>query len=476
MVMLVGREREIALLRRYYEADEAQLVAVYGRRRVGKTYLIRQVFDDDFFFYFTGMLNADKSVQLERFAKALNRYGMGTPVLPETWMQAFDLLEELICSSKSQKRKVIFFDEMPWLDTHRSEFLAAFDYFWNSFASARRDILFIVCGSATSWITRKLFRNRGGFHNRITGRILLKPFTLFECEAYLKARNIPLSRYDVIESYMVFGGIPYYLSYFEPGYSLAGNIDNIVFAEAAPLKEEFGELYASLFKDSERHVQIIEALSRKSRGLTRDELVAATGHANGGTLTGMLEDLELSGFIRRYHAFPNKKNGSLYQLIDSFSLFYFSFIHSVRPTDIHFWSEIRNTPRLNAWRGYAFELVCFHHVEHIRHGLGIAGVLISISSWRSRHTKPGVQIDLVIERGDNAINLCEIKFSQHEVEISEDYNLSLRHRREVFRQETKTRKALHVTLVTTYGVRRNKYADIVDSQVTMDSLFMPLSG
>jgi AAA+ ATPase superfamily predicted ATPase len=336
--MLIGRERERTLLRRYHEADEAQLVAVYGRRRVGKTYLVRQVFDDDFFFYFTGTVNADKSTQLEHFGKSLGRYGMDAGAVPKTWTQAFDLLEEFICSSKEQEKKVIFFDEMPWLDTHKSGFLTAFDYFWNSFASARRDILFIVCGSATSWITRKLFRNRGGLHNRVTGRILLKPFTLSECEAYFKAKGIPLSRYDIVESYMIFGGVPYYLNYFEPNYSLAGNVDNIVFAETAPLKEEFDELYASLFKESEHYVRVIEALSKKSRGLTRDDLIASTGHANGGTLTKILEDLELSGFIRRYHAFPQKKNGSLYQLIDSFSLFYFSFIHNVRPTDIHFWS------------------------------------------------------------------------------------------------------------------------------------------
>ncbi|MDR3305799.1 MAG: AAA family ATPase [Clostridiales Family XIII bacterium] len=471
--MLVGREREIKLLQKYHRSDQAELVAVYGRRRVGKTYLIRQAFGDDFFFYFTGVIDANKTEHLERFAKAIIAHGARTPETIETWMQAFDLLSDLIRSSKSKKKKVIFFDEMPWLDNPKSGFLKAFDYFWNAFASARSDILFIVCGSATSWITRKLFRNRGGLHNRVTGKIHLNPFTLHECEAFLKSKNVLLNRYDIIESYMIFGGIPYYLGYFENNYSLAGNADNIIFAENAPLKEEFQELYASLFKKSEHYIEVVRALSRKMRGMTRDELIEATKHKNGGTLTKILEDLELSGFIRKYLAFPSKANGALYQLIDSFSLFYFSFMHGARPTDIHYWTGLRDSPRLNAWRGYAFELVCFRHIEQIRSGLGIAGVLIGISSWRSKHSVPGAQIDLVIERGDNVVDLCEIKFSKHPYAIDKAGEDDLRNKLSAFTQETKTHKSVHIAMITTYGVKQNIHAGIVNSQVTMDALFTP---
>ncbi|MDR3296574.1 MAG: AAA family ATPase [Clostridiales Family XIII bacterium] len=471
--MLVGRKRELDLLQKYHRSDQAELVAVYGRRRVGKTYLIRQAFGDDFFFYFTGVIGAGKAEQLERFSKALKACGAGIPDTAGTWMQAFDSLSALIRSSKSKRKKVIFFDEMPWLDNPKSGFLNAFDYFWNAFASARNDILFIVCGSATSWITQNLFRNRGGLHNRVTGKIHLNPFTLHECEAFFKSRNVSLNRYDIIESYMVFGGIPYYLGYFENNYSLAGNVDNIVFSENAPLKEEFQELYASLFKKSEHYTEVVEALSRKTRGMTRDELVAATKHKNGGTLTKILEDLELSGFIRKYYAFPNKVNGALYQLIDSFSLFYFSFMRRVHPTDVHYWTGLRDSPRLNAWRGYAFELVCFRHIEQIRAGLGIAGVLIGISSWRSRRSDPGAQIDLVIERGDNVIDLCEIKFSKHPYSIGKGDEEDLRNKLSAFTQETKTRKAVHIAMITTYGVKQNMHAGIVNSQVTMDALFRP---
>jgi hypothetical protein len=347
----------------------------------------------------------------------------------------------------------------------------AFDYFWNSFASARGDVLFIVCGSATSWITRKLFRNRGGLHNRVTGKIHLHPFDLYECETYLKAKGIALSRYDIVEAYMIFGGVPYYLKYFEGKYSLSGNVDNIVFGEGAPLKEEFNELYASLFKHSELYTEVVAALSRKMRGMTRDELIEATGHKNGGTLTKILEDLELSGFIRKYHAFPNKVNGALYQLVDSFSLFHFAFIQKARPTDDRYWTNMRDTPRLNAWRGYAFELVCLRHIEQIRRGLGIDGVLISISSWRSRHSETGAQIDLVIERGDNVINLCEMKFSRHEYSIDKGDEKNLRNKLAVFAQESKTRKTLHLTMVTTYGLKQNAHSGIVNSQITMDALF-----
>jgi hypothetical protein len=248
-------------------------------------------------------------------------------------------------------------------------------------------------------------------------------------------------------------------------------VDNIVFGEGAPLKEEFNELYASLFRHSELYTEVVAALSRKMRGMTRDELVEATGRGNGGTLTKILEDLELSGFIRKYHAFPNKVNGALYQLVDSFSLFHFSFIRKARPTDNRYWTNLRDTPRLNAWRGYAFELVCLRHIEQIRHGLGIDGVLISISSWRSRHSDNGAQIDLVLERGDNVINLCEMKFSRHEYSIDKDDEKNLRNKLAVFAQESKTRKTLHLTMVTTYGLKQNAHSGIVNSQITMDALF-----
>jgi AAA+ ATPase superfamily predicted ATPase len=332
---LIGRDREVDILRTYYESEDPEFVVVYGRRRVGKTFLVRECFNDEFYFYFTGIANSNVPAHMERFGKSLREYGLVDSKAPKTWMEAFDQLENLIGKAKNHQRKVIFFDEMPWMDTARSEFLPALDYFWNSFASRRKDILLIVCGSAASWMANKLFKNKGGLHNRITGRVFLQPFTLEQCEQYLKSRKVSFGRYDIVECYMVFGGIPYYLRQLNGAYSLTQNIDRLLFAADAPLRDEFTNLYASLFKNSESYTEVIKALSKKAKGLTRNELVAAISISDGGTLTNILEELELSGFIRTYQAFPQKSNGSLYQLMDNFSLFCLRFTVGKKGFDEH---------------------------------------------------------------------------------------------------------------------------------------------
>jgi AAA+ ATPase superfamily predicted ATPase len=476
MTMLIGREHERQRLLDYYRSDKAELVAVYGRRRVGKTYLIKETFSNGFFFSFTGTTHIKTAKgQLERFAQALHLAG-GMPQGKRrirNWNDAFDLLTAHIKAAGPTERKVIFFDEVPWLDTPRSGFLGAFEFFWNAFASSRNDILFIICGSSASWISKKLFKDHGGLHNRVTGRIALKPFTLYECEAYLSARGGGLQRYDIIECYMVFGGIPYYLDYLDCRYSLSTNIDRVFFAEDAPLKDEFEELFSSLFNSSALYVAAVTALSTRKKGLTRDELVKSIGYPDGSGVTDVLNNLELSGFIRRYNAYPGKQKGSLYQLIDNFSLFWLAFMRNPKPTDPHFWSERRNTPQLNAWRGYAFEIVCLRHLDQIKQGLGISGVMTCVSSWRSTSSKPGAQIDLVIERDDRVINLCEMKFSTSDFEIDGAYEKNLRNKAAAFIAETGTKKTVFLTMITTYGLTRNRYSGIIRSSVNMDALFVP---
>jgi AAA+ ATPase superfamily predicted ATPase len=474
--MLIGRNRERQRLQDYYHSDRPELIAVYGRRRVGKTFLVRETFNNSFFFYHTGTTRLTTvPEQLERFARSLAT--CGAPLRGRrriaSWNEAFDLLTDLIKAADPLERKVIFFDEMPWLDTPRSGFLAAFEFFWNAFASARKDILFIVCGSSASWISKKLFGDKGGLHNRVTGRILLHPFSLGECEAYLQAKGSGLARYDIIECYMVFGGIPYYLDYIDKRYSLATNVDHVLFAEDAPLRNEFDELFASLFNSSEVYTAIVKALGSKKKGLLRSEIVKAINRPDSGTITKALSGLELSGFIRRYNAFPHKMNDSMYQLIDNFSLFWLAFIEGKRPTNPRYWSEMRNTPKLNAWRGYAFENVCLRHIDQIEQGLGIAGVVTWVSSWQSKNAEKGAQIDLVIERGDRVINLCEIKYSQSELAIDKEYADNLRNKVATFAAETKTRKTLFLTMITTYGIKRGMHSEIVRSELTMDSLFLP---
>jgi hypothetical protein len=480
---LAGRNYEVETLRMYHDSGNPEFIAVYGRRRVGKTFLIRQFFRDKFFFYATGVSpdpdltdsNGESSMDsnLERFGVSLGKYGLTGGEAPGSWMEAFDQLAAGIQRAGTSGRKVIFLDEMPWMDTPRSKFVAALEYFWNSFASSRRDVLFIACGSAASWMTKKIFNNKGGLHNRITGRILLRPFSLYECEEYFRARGIAMNRRDIAEAYMVFGGIPYYLNYWRGSYGLPWNVDNIIFAEDAPLIGEFDNLYRSLFGNSALYTDIVGVLEKKAQGLTREELVGQLAISDGGAISEALKNLELSGFIRYYSLFPGKVNGGVYQLTDNYSLFYKTFVKTNRGGNEHYWSDKNETPRLNAWRGYAFEQVCLRHTNQIRAALGIAGVAADVYSWRSKRSGQGAQIDLVIDRSDGVVNLCEIKFSKYEYEIDQSYAEKLGERVRIFESETKTRKTPHLTLISTYGMKRNKYSGVIRSEVTLDDLFVP---
>ena len=497
---IIGRKREIRALEEYRASDKPEFLVVYGRRRVGKTYLIREFFSDNFCFYVTGMVNEESDEkpivsmkrQLAAFNASLNKYGTQSYDLKANWFDSFCQLEHLVESAQAKGKKVIFIDEMPWMDTSRSDFLSALEHFWNSFAAAHPDVLLIACGSATSWIVKKLFENTGGLFNRVTKRMHLKPFFLGETEEFFNNRGVVLNRYQMVESYMVFGGIPFYLDLFDRRYGLAQNIDLLCFGEDALLKGEYKTLFATLFKDSALHHAIVNALAGKANGLTREEIATCSGAHINGRMTEVLEDLEDCGFLRRYRAFGKKNKGTIFQLSDPFVLFYHRFMKNGEINDAHYWANSALGGSHSAWSGYAFEQVCLAHVEQIRKALGIAGVVANISVWRSKVEesedesftgsegasagdscigRKGVQIDLIIDRADQIINLCEMKYSLREFEISRDYTELLETRVRLFREQTKTSKALHTTFVTTYGVKRNKYYYAVTSEVTMEGLF-----
>jgi hypothetical protein len=468
---IVGRKREISDLRTYYDSGRPELIAIYGRRRVGKTFLINMLFGDEFAFSVTGMANGTKKDQLKNFNIALNKYSGKEYEDAADWIDAFQQLADLLENIEAGKRQVIFIDELPWFDTHKSKFLMALEHFWNSWAAMREDIFLVVCGSATSWIINKLINNKGGLHNRVTRQMKLDPYTLAECEEFFKANNIELNRHQILESYMIFGGIPYYLSLFDKRESLVQNVNRLCFASDGQLKNEFDRLYASLFSDYERHLEIVRALNKRLSGMTREEIILASGLADGGNTTRALAELELSGFLRKYHAFGKKSKGAVYQLVDFFSLFHMKFMSGKNVSDETFWLKYSNTPAHNAWSGYAYELVCLTHIEQIKRALGISGIGANVASWRSSAAQGGAQIDLVIGRADKVINLCEIKYSDSEFSIDKSYDLVLRNKRNAFASETKTRKAIHQTMITTYGLAHNEYRGSVQSEITFDDLF-----
>jgi len=463
---IIGRENEQKRLRNLYHSDKPEFIAIYGRRRVGKTFLIRQLFENEFTFDLAGLANANTKEQLLNFTLSLNRVSK-TPYKPaKNWLLAFEQLISLV-ENLSKKRKVIFIDEISWLDTPRSGFLTALEHFWNSWACSRSDIMLIVCGSATSWIMNKLINNHGGLHNRLTANIYLQPFTLHETELYLQSLNCDYSRYDISECYMTMGGIPYYLSKFDNGLSVAQNIDNLFFADNAELKNEFQNLYASLFKNYADYIKIVEALSLKAKGLSRQEIEKITGLSSGGGLTITLKNLEYCGFIRSYNTFGKKKYECLYQLLDAYTLFHFKYLAKNEYNDTAFWSNSLNTPKHNTWAGYAFEILVLQHIAEIKQALGISGIQSIVSAWKGET----VQIDLIINRKDGIINLCEIKFSGKEFVIDKSYEANLRNKLFSFKEETKTKKAVHLIMLTTYGLTKNKYSSIVQREITLDDLF-----
>ncbi|MDR0725706.1 MAG: ATP-binding protein [Prevotellaceae bacterium] len=467
---IIGRVEEQEAIARYIESDNPEFMVIYGRRRVGKTFLIRQFFNDKFAFYVTGLANAEMKMQLGNFNTSLRKYGNQPYPLSTKWLDAFEQLIHLLQYLPKKQKKVIFIDEMPWLDTPHSGFVTALEYFWNSWASARADIFLIVCGSSTAWMTNKLIKNHGGLHNRVTRRMYLEPFTLGECEDFYEAKHIVMNRHEITESYMIFGGIPYYMNLMEKNFSLAQNVDMLCFAKKGALREEFSSLYTSLFKRSENHITIVEILAKKTKGMTRDEICKAS-KLQGGNLTKTLEELELCGFIQSYNTFNKKVKDKLYQLIDFYTLFYLNYIQTNKYGNERFWTTFMGSAKHRAWSGYAFEQVCLAHVKQIKQKLGITGVLTNVASWRSRNSEQGAQIDLIIERKDDVINLCEMKYANTEFVIDKKYEYNLRNKREAFINETKTRKTVHLTMITTYGVKRNEYSGLIQSEVKMNDLF-----
>ncbi|MDR2556669.1 MAG: ATP-binding protein [Bacteroidales bacterium] len=468
---IIGRTEEIRRLTDYMESDKAEFIVVYGRRRVGKTFLIKQFFNEQFTFYFSGAENATKAEQLFNFAVALNEYSDKRYPLIDNWQKAFVQLKEYLQGVKTGGKKVIFIDELPWLDNQKSGFLSAFEYWWNTYASSKKDIFLVVCGSATSWIMNKIIKNRGGLHNRITRQIFLQPFTLNETEQFLRAKKIAVTRSQIAEYYMIMGGIPYYLEQLEKQYSLSQNIDNLFFKKTGMLREEYSKLYHSLFKYPEKYMQIIETLAQKRKGLLRDEVAKYSGISNGGGLTDILEELELCGFIAVNDNFATNKKNKIYQLTDFYSLFYLHFVKGKKGTNSNYWSTLTDNTSHKAWAGFSFELLCQSHIEQIKQSLSIGGVVSYISGWRSKEAKNGAQIDLIIDRNDNVVNLCEMKFSNKEYTINKDYDRILQNKKWTFAEETQTKKALHTTMITTYGVKHNEYWNNIQSEVKMDDLF-----
>ena len=468
---IIGREKEMAILKACYKAPEAQFVALYGRRRVGKTYLIKQSFHERFTFYMSGVYGMSMKEHLRLFADQMSVYFGAKIARPKNWMDAFRVLREALSRSK-KKCWVVFLDELPWLDTPKSGFLRALEAFWNMWGSDQPQLKLFVCGSATTWMVNKLIGDKGGLHNRLTRRIHLHPFTLSETEQYLRYKGIRWDRGQILQCYMAMGGTPFYLSLLDKDESCMQNIDRLFFAPGAELREEYDFLFRSLFKDAPAYKRIVELLAQKLKGFTRKELMRQLHLADNGKLSEQLDNLVRCDFVQAYAGYGKKQRETMYQLGDLYSLFYIRFVKDYKGRNPHAWSEMKDQIR-SSWQGYAFEQVAMHHVEQIKAALGISGIASDLSSWScvADEDGKGAQIDMVISRADRVINLCEVKFSVNAYELKADYVQHILERRERFREQTQTRDTLHLTFITTLGLKHNKYYGYVNNVIALSDLF-----
>lgn len=475
---IIGRQKEIEKFSNFYHSKKAEFIAVYGRRRIGKTFIVRQLYQNEWCFYHTGLSPMEseqntgsmKERQLLNFASSLRQFGSNYENVPATWMEAFDQLIDLLRRYRKRKRCVVFIDELPWMDTDRSGFMSAFEHFWNGWASAQPNIMLIVCGSATSWMEDKLINNKGGLYGRITGEIHLAPFTLEECNLYYASRGIKMDYYDQVQCYMIMGGVPFYMDYLQKSNSLAQNIDQIFFDSHAPLRNEFERLFTSLFVNPDTYIKVVKLLAARREGFLRSEIATLANIPYGGGLTKILTILRVNDFIVDYIPYGRSQRERRYRLTDSFCLFYLHFMEKKKqyPT---FWQDNLLSPSLNAWRGFSFETVCFCHINKIKEALGITGVHCEIAPCRLKSDNGNHQIDLVIDRADRVVNLCEIKYANSEYVITKKYDMELRSRTQAFMDAYGSRKTVHLTMITTYGLSKNEYTGHIQKSLTIDAFF-----
>ena len=470
---IIGRKEEIRQLQAYCESGRPEFIAVYGRRRIGKTFLIDEFFHYQYSFSVSGVLDGSPTEQITAFTQALRKIGYQGD-MPQSWMNAFFILSELLETRLSENQRcTIFIDELPCFDTPRSGFIQAFSHFWNTWGQKHPQVLLIVCGSSTTWMIKNIIDSHGGLHNRITHEIHLRPFTLNETESMLQSMQIHWDRLSILQIYMIMGGIPYYLSLLQKGESIVQAIDRLYFSTHATLQSEYKRLFASLFREPEPYLEIMRILSTSRKGITREEMIKALGKKDNGHLSEYLQNLIKCDFIRYYFVKTKKirKTNGFYQLTDFFTIFHNTFL--TRPiNDEHYWSHNLQTPLMNTWLGLAFERVCMAHIPQIKRCLGIDRIGTEYYSWRSKTSENGSQIDLLIERADRIINLCEIKYSTTPYSIDKSEEMKLRIRQSDFAEETGTKYAIFPTMITTYGIRKNAYSGYIQAEVALDDLFL----
>lgn len=478
---IIGRKQELNQLKELYSSRRAEFVAIFGRRRVGKTFLVDEALEGKITFRHAGLSPVDESgnannlrQQLQQFYQSLLLHGMPKSHCPKNWLEAFFMLEMHLQKHDIGERQVVFLDELPWMDTPRSGFITALEGFWNGWACHRKNMMLVVCGSANSWMLDNLVNNHGGLYGRITYEIKLSPFCLAECELFYRNRGIRMSRYDIAQANMILGGIPYYMNYFVRDKSLAQNIDALFFARNAVLQNEFARLFESVFSKPEDMMRIVRYIATRRKGFNREEILRGTNMINNGDFSSLLKALIASDFIEKYVPFGESKRNPHYRLTDPFCLFYLRFVDKQTSINPEFWMTNVQSPAINAWRGYAFEDLCMRHIDAIKFALQIGGIVSTQSAWAvtGDDNQEGTQIDMLIQRRDNVVNMCEMKFYSDDVTVNKEYHKKLVRRTNTLVSYLPRKTTIHSVLVTTYGLTYNEYSSDFVKAITLDDLFM----
>ncbi len=471
---ITGRQAQIKAMKALYSLDKSYFLAITGRRRVGKTFLIDQVYQERMCYRVTGIQDGSQEAQILNFVQKLAEYSdMPIVTAPENWQQAFILFKSYLQSLPKNKKHIIFMDELPWMATPRSGFIQLLAHLWNDYLSKEKHFVLVICGSSTSWITKRIVNDKGGFHNRLTHTLALQPFTLKETKEFLLSKKIRLTDHAITELYMIMGGIPYYLENIRKGESPTVAIDRMCFSETGILRHEYDNLYKALFDNAANHEAIVKALATAKSGLTRAEIIKKSKVNAGGPYTRAMDDLLLSGFIVEETPFGRKKRGSIYRLADEYSVFFHRFISSSKKASKGIWQLISQSQKYKIWAGYAFESVCQKHIEAIKKALDISKVYTETASYRhtSQTTATGFQIDLLIDRKDKAINLCECKYHDAPIVINAKYAKQLNERKALFKSATGSKKTLFTTMITNQDIVKNEYyKDAVDTHISITAL------
>jgi AAA+ ATPase superfamily predicted ATPase len=408
MKQFIGRKVEIAQLTALIDLPRPSIAVIYGRRRVGKSELIRHVTQGKNVLSFEGLEGQPKHKQIKNFLFQLSAQSNIREKNISDWPDALILLRTLT----QDGQWIIILDEFQWMANYQNELVSVIKMIWEKYLSQNPDLTLILCGSIASFMKSKVLKS-SALYGRTDYELNLHELNLSEISEFFPGKGSD----EVIDTAMLVGGIPKYLELISEYPSLYDALEPLAFSQDGFFKTEYDRLFASHFGKKPIFMKIIQTLATNPYGLTTGKLAKEMQVASGGTLCHQLDDLESAGFLHSIIPFDKPEGSKLrkYILMDAYVRFYHSIIRGsmkeTTPPNTQF-HAIMSSPRYAAWAGMAFEFLCMRHHKEISRILGFHGIPYTAGPFFQRKTldTPGVQIDLLFERSDKILVLCEMKY------------------------------------------------------------------